>query len=112
MTERSIELALADLFLKQYQRNLVIEIGAVLPYYWPHRIQTIIDPVDIHPLVTFRESFWNFDLDGRPVISISAFEHIGLADYGLVVDEVVPQKAIERLVNTAGDFLVTIPFGN
>jgi hypothetical protein len=111
MTERSIELALADLYLKRYERELMVEIGATTPYYWPHRISTIIDPTDVHPLVSNKQSFLDFNLSGRPVLSISTFEHIGLPDYGLAVDEAMQHKSFSKLLNSAGDFLVTIPGG-
>ena len=111
MTERSIELALANIFLRKYQRESVVEIGAVTPYYWPHRIPTVVDPSDTHPQVLIRDSFLNFDLGGRPVLSISTFEHIGLPEYGLTADEFLQQEAVTKLLDNAGDFLVTIPGG-
>jgi hypothetical protein len=111
MTERSIELALADLFLDRHDRDVVVEIGATTPYYWPHRIATVIDPTDKHALVTVRDSFTGVELAGRPVLSISTFEHIGLPDYGLPADQAVQQAAVDKLLTSAGDFLVTTPGG-
>lgn len=111
MTERSVELALADLYLNKYERESMVEIGATTPYYWPHRIKTIVDPTDRHPLVSNRESFTEFDLEGRHVLSISTFEHIGLPDYGMPLDETLQKNSVDSLIENSGDFLVSIPGG-
>ena len=54
MTERSVELALADEWLTT--KDNVIEIGAVTPYYWPKRISNVVDPTDSHELVNIKAS--------------------------------------------------------
>ena len=56
VTERSVELALADFWLDHIDPSDVIEIGAVTPYYWPGRVSSIVDPCDSHPAVTLRQS--------------------------------------------------------
>jgi hypothetical protein len=109
MTERCLELALADLFLKRYVD--VIEIGAVTPYYWPNRISTIIDPYDKHMLVTDRVDWLNYERTAEAILSISTFEHIGLDDYGLHKDELKCEFALNKLLNSKADFLVTWPGG-
>lgn len=86
MTERAVELALADRWLETVDATRVIEIGAVTPYYWPRRVPHVVDPYDPHPYVTTRASLFDVDLSAGPVLSISTFEHIGIGDYGLPVD--------------------------
>jgi hypothetical protein len=111
MTERSIELALADDFISQYEYGEVAEVGAVTPYYWPNRVKTVIDPYDKHQLVTHKEDWLLHKNDYRSIVSISTFEHIGLADYGLDLNLQNNAKAIEKLINSHSDFLVTWPGG-
>ena len=77
MTERSVELALADRWLDAADPDLVREVGAVTPYYWPRSVRTVIDPYDPNPLVTVRKSLFDADLTGVPVLSILTLEHIG-----------------------------------
>ena len=43
-TERTVELAIADWWLKQHPD--AVEVGAVTPYYWPGRVANVI-PVDL-----------------------------------------------------------------
>jgi hypothetical protein len=111
MTERSIELRLADIFLRNYPRNEVVEVGAVTPYYWPQRVGTIVDPIDEHPAVTHKLDWLKFDVSHKAVLSISTFEHIGSGDYGLNADLKMSELAIEKLFATNADFLVTWPGG-
>lgn len=107
MTERSIELAVADIYLNKYNREEVVEIGAVTPYYWPHRIPTIIDPSDKHRLVTVREEWHRVEICAKAILSISTFEHIGLPDYGLEPDVNRLKTGLEKLLITKADFLIT-----
>ncbi len=111
MTERSIELALADIFLSQYTSAELLEIGAVSPYYWPGRIKTIVDPYDTHPLVTHREDWITHNGSYKAILSISTFEHIGLPDYGLIGDLTKSDIAVRKLVSSTSDFLLTWPAG-
>src|SRR5688572_23445430 len=57
VTERSVELAVADTWLSKLDTKDVWEVGAVTPYYWPGRIRQVLDPGDPHVLVTVRDSF-------------------------------------------------------
>lgn len=111
MTERSAELGIADLFLATVARPDVIEIGAVTPYYWPHRVIDVCDPTDPHELVNIRRSLFDVDLTGRTVLSISTLEHIGLGDYDQVVDASRNVAAWEKLFAEAKRFLVIVPGG-
>ena len=110
MTERAVELALADAWLARTDGD-VIEIGAVTPYYWPGRVKCVADPVDAHAAVTARTSVFDVDLHGRDVLSISTLEHIGLGDYGLPSDSSGPRRAFEKIARESRWYLLTVPFG-
>lgn len=111
MSERSIELSLASLFLDTAQRDSLVEIGAVTPYYWPHRVKDICDPVDPHPLVNIRASYLDIAFKDKVILSISTFEHIGQRDYGLPENPSLNRQAFEKLFTEAKHFLVTVPGG-
>lgn len=110
MSERCVELAIADAWLSEFRPEEVIEIGAVTPYYWPHRVATVVDPFDEHPLITDRRLLSEVTLD-RPTLSISTFEHIGMGDYGSLEKRDAVDQAFEKLFSEAKQFLVTVPVG-
>jgi hypothetical protein len=107
-TERTVELALADDWLRRASEP--IEIGAVTPYYWPNRISKVVDPTDKHPLVTHRASLFDVDITGRDVLSISTVEHVGLDDYNLNEDKSAID-AVHYIIDRANRFLITFPVG-
>lgn len=111
MTERAVELALADRWLETVDDARVIEIGAVTPYYWPRRVPHVVDPFDPHPLVTTRASLFDVDLSGGPVLSISTLEHIGVNDCCLTVDHALVEKAFRKVFRESLSFLITVPVG-
>lgn len=111
MTERAVELAIADPWLEQVESERVIETGAVTPYYWPRRVATVVDPYDPHPLVTHRLSLFDMDLSDRDVLAISTLEHIGVGDYGPVGPDETPVRAFEKIYRESRRFLVTVPYG-
>ena len=110
MTERSVELALADRWLSNVS-GPVIEIGAVTPYYWPGRVGRVVDPADEHPLVTDRVSLFDIDTTGFNVLCLSTLEHIGSGEYAQPVDAKGPTKALAHLTKNCRDYLITTPFG-
>jgi hypothetical protein len=103
-------LAIADVWLSRFSPADVIEVGAVTPYYWPHRVTNVVDPFDQHPLVMQRLSVLEIDLN-RPILSISTFEHIGMGDYGSTESSDAVDRAFEKLFTEAPEFLVTVPVG-
>jgi hypothetical protein len=111
MTERALELALADRWLEPVESDRVIETGAVTPYYWPRRVSTVVDPYDPHPLVTHRQSLFEVDLSDRDVLAISTLEHIGVGDYGPVGAAETPVSAFEKIFRESRRFLITVPYG-
>lgn len=112
MTERSVELSLADSWLAEHEGDpSVIEIGAVTPYYWPRRVLQVIDPYDSNKL-TEKKSLFDVSLFGRKVLSISTFEHIGTGEYKQESELKLGRKAIEKLTTEADHFLITMPVGH
>lgn len=111
MTERAVELALADRWLDQVASESIMEIGAVTPYYWPRRIHAVMDPYDIHPLVSRRDSMFNVDFRGRDVLAISTIEHVGFGDCGPVIDGETSANALLKIIHEARRLLITIPYG-
>lgn len=110
MTERAVELSLADYWLETVDRARLYEIGAVTPYYWPWRVLNVVDPQDAHPLVTVRQSLFDVDLTARPVLSISTLEHIGTGQYGLTEPR-TSTEAVEKIYRESDQFLLTVPYG-
>ena len=109
-SERSVELALANAWLEDFRPDEVIEIGAVTPYYWPHRVTSVVDPFDEHTLVSHRQSLFELTLD-RPVLSISTFEHIGKGDYGSTEPDESSTLAFQKVFTESPAFLITVPVG-
>jgi hypothetical protein len=110
-TERTVELAIANIWLETQRIDSVTEIGAVTPYYWPGRIEDVVDPADAHLRVKRRASIFDVDLSGRNVLSISTFEHIGSGEYGLEPDHKLLPKAVDKLILECESFLVSVPAG-
>jgi len=108
MTERSIELALADRWLATYPNT--VEIGAVTPYYWPGRVGTVVDPGDSHPNVTDTCSLFDYDATRRTVLCVSTVEHVGTGEYGLPTLGQGPPEAIQHIMR-ADHYLITLPSG-
>jgi hypothetical protein len=110
-TERTVELALADAWLTLARLSTVVEVGAVTPYYWPGRVNRVIDPADDSPMVTDRVSMLDFNLNGASVLCISTLEHVGSGEYGLQAEPRLTQRAVEKLFSEPSKFLATIPMG-
>ena len=111
MTERTVELALADIFLRAMRGKRVVEIGAVTPYYWPDRIGTVVDPADDHAAVTDHVGWEAWETSGEVLLSMSTFEHIGSGEYGLAPDPDATRHAIDKLLGCGCEFLMTYPAG-
>jgi len=111
MSERAVELAVADSWLDHDDRALLVEIGAVTPYYWPGRVSRIVDPFDSHRRVTDKCSLFDVDFSGMDVVSISTLEHIGLGDYVKPKVAETAQAAFEKISREASRYFVTVPYG-
>ena len=110
MTERSVELAIADYWLSQIS-GPIVEIGAVTPYYWPGRVPRVIDPADEHPGVTDSCSLFDVDVAKMNVICLSTLEHVGSGEYGLPVEVDGPIRALQYLTEKCAQYLISLPFG-
>lgn len=110
-TERTVELALADEWLRRASPERVIEVGAVTPYYWPRRVARVVDPADPHEQVTDRAEMARVDLAGAHVLTVSTLEHFGHGDYGLPKDPGLFRAAVGQLAREPAAFLATIPVG-
>lgn len=108
-TERTVELAIADRWLRRMQAWDVWEVGAVTPYYWSHRVARVIDPGDPHPEVTDRQTLRAFDFTGQTVLSISTLEHVRNDEFYAGSDPEI--EALQKLVRESACLLVTVPFG-
>jgi hypothetical protein len=110
-TERTVELAVADYWLEKKTGLDIIEIGAVTPYYWPGRINRVVDPADQHPRVTDRLPIDDVVLSNNAVLCLSTLEHIGSGEYGLPADSAAMKNALIKMTNEATSFLISIPVG-
>ncbi len=110
MTERCIELALAQEFISKCTGK-VTEIGAVTPYYLDdEKIHRIIDPTDGHYRVSERKSMFDCDISGENILTISTIEHIGTTDYGMN-ERYTSIDAIETITGQAQSYFITAPLG-
>ena len=75
ITERMVEVPLAQWFLQQYGPD-VVEVGAVTPYYYPDVRHSVVDPGDSWDGCR-KEDAHNLDYSGKNLLSISTVEHIG-----------------------------------
>ena len=111
MTERSVELAIADRWLNENKHGNIIEIGAVTPYYWPNRISRVLDPSDKSEQVTDSICFSRFEFNNEACLSISTFEHFGQRRYGMKANRTLLQNGFMKLFSQCSKFLVTVPTG-
>lgn len=111
MTERALEMALAEIWLSQAEGE-VLEIGAVSPYYFPRAVNHICDPFDSHAKVDLHCSMFALDLHGKNILSISTIEHIATGDYGVdIVENESSVLAFEKIVKEAKSCFITFPVG-
>lgn len=112
-TEREIEIAIALRWLERNRQD-VVEIGAVMPYYQNNVKHEVIDPYD--PRATIRDFMENQDLMLMNVLSISTIEHIGTTDYATnerqnIVDEDAAINALKQILDDGEECLVSFPVG-
>jgi len=119
-TERTVEVPIADLWINRVAQLLhhtspyqvpIWEVGAVTPYYWPGRVQRVIDPYDEHPDVTDRTSLFAINFDHQAVLSISTLEHVEPDKFYDGSGFPPPTQAFLKLASEASLLLITTPFG-
>lgn len=108
ITERTIEIAIADYWLNNVDVDDVMEIGAVTPYYFPNRIKDVVDPSDTK--ATIKDSLFNIDPTGKNILSISTIEHFGTGEYG-IKEDTNPILALNYIMYNSHRYLITFPWG-
>jgi len=110
-TERLVELALAEIFLKKYgfYENL-IEIGCVTPYYFNVN-HKVYDLTDKHPL-NQKINAKSVDTKYKYVLSISTIEHFNIVGYNISNDNFLdPTEWLTITMSNSSGFLITFPMG-
>lgn len=111
MSERCLEMAIAKIWLDQNKEN-VIEIGAVTPYYFQNLTHDVCDPADRHNRVNLKTSMFDLDLKNKNILSISTIEHIGTGEYGIPINKNESAVlALKKILNESNKCLVTFPIG-
>lgn len=111
MYERCLEMAIAKIWLEKNKEN-VLEIGAVSPYYFDNFTHDVCDPADEHSRVNLKTSMFNLDLRNKNVLSISTIEHIGTGEYGISIKEGESAVlALKKILNESKKCLITFPIG-
>ena len=111
--EREIESAVALRWLERNRQD-VVEIGAVMPYYHDDVRHEVIDPYD--PRATIVDFMENQDLLMMNVLCISTIEHIGTTDYATnekqnIIDEDAAINALKQILDDGENCLVSFPVG-
>lgn len=110
VNERSVEIALGDYFYNKFN-NQVVELGAVMPTYRYTVGATIVDPYDPYPGCV-RVDGLEYDYTNQNVFSCSSIEHIANdTSYDKQVDLTKAIKVLEKIVQTAKNYLITWPIG-
>ncbi|MBO4405789.1 MAG: hypothetical protein J5821_03590 [Alphaproteobacteria bacterium] len=111
MTERCLEMAIAKIWLEKNKED-VIEIGAVSPYYFQNLTHDVCDPADKHERVNLKTSMFNLDLKDKNVLSISTIEHIGMGEYGIPINKNESAvSALKKILRESRKCLITFPVG-
>lgn len=115
--ERCVELELAFRWLEQ--KDNVMEVGAVIPYYaeggYFEISHEVIDPYD--EKATIADFMENIDLTGYNILAISTIEHIGTTDYDgsgerqKLVDADAAPNSLQQILNQGDSCFVTVPIG-
>jgi hypothetical protein len=112
MTERAVEVALAQRAFEAVGRGRVLEVGNVLPHYGT-RGHDVVDKYETAPGV-LNADIVDAPLEGKYdlVLSVSTVEHIGLDEPERDPDKA--RRALERMVGLlapGGRLWVTLPIG-
>lgn len=109
INERAVEVAIAKKWMDDHPNN-VIEIGAVMPYYYNVK-HPVVDFQD--PKATINKYLHEVDITGKHVLSVSTIEHIGCGDYGNEhIDPTGAENALQHILDNSLSCLVTLPIGN
>jgi SAM-dependent methyltransferase len=112
LTERAVEVPVAEALVDTYPPDRVLEIGNVLSHYRPQR-HTVVDKYEQAPGVLNRDvldlgDLGRFDL----IVAISTLEHVGWDESPR--DPAKAQRAVEvlrSLLAPGGRLAITVPVG-
>ena len=114
INERAIEIPIIMDYIHNSSAKTILEVGAVLPHYYPALQKEVIDKFEIGPgisnedVVTFTPHK-KYDL----IVSISTLEHVGFDDD--IKDPLGIIKALNNLklncLQKGGKMVITIPIG-
>jgi hypothetical protein len=110
--ERSIEVPIVMDYIKKYPQEKILEVGCVLPHYYPKLNHTVVDKFEKGKDI-INEDVLNFKPKSKfdLVVSISTLEHVGYDDD--VKDPDGTLKAINNLrkncLSKKGRMVVTLP---
>ena len=115
--ERAIEIPVIANYIRRYQQEKsgkVLEVGAVLPHYFPKMQKDTLDKFEKRGGI-INEDVINYNPTEKYglIVSISTLEHVGFDDD--VKDPQGPAKAIKNLRNNClqkgGEMIITLPIG-
>lgn len=112
LTERTVELPIAQSVLAGHEAGRVLEVGNVISHYGP-REHLVVDKYEHAPGVLNRDvvqlsDLGQFDL----VLSISTIEHVGWDEEPREPDKALEAlRLLEALVAPGGRLLITVPVG-
>lgn len=108
--ERCVEVPIVWQIVKQYQRKKILEVGNVLPHYFPVKYDVIDKyekwPGVINQDITDFKPTKRYDL----IVSISTLEHIGWDEDPRRPEKVLKAMSnLKRLLAPGGQMIITIP---
>jgi hypothetical protein len=109
--ERSLEVAIGHWFLDRFNlmESMVLEVGAVMPYYLKDTKHEVIDLADEHPK-SRKINALDYDYAGRNVLSISTIEHMMKKEYNNGSDN-DGITFLTKVLTSAPNYLITMPTG-
>lgn len=113
LTERAVEVPVAQALVAQYAPDRVLEIGNVLSHYRPAQIHTVVDKYEQAPGVLNRDvldlaGLGSYDL----IVAISTLEHVGWDESPREPEKA--QRAVDvlrSLLAPGGRLAITVPVG-
>ena len=111
--ERAVEIPIAMGYLKSFKAGRILEVGAVLPQYFPVKWD-VLDKFEKGKDI-INEDVVNFKPKNKYdlIISISTLEHVGFDDDIKEPEKIVKalKNLIDNCLNKQGKMVVTLPLG-
>lgn len=121
--ERTIEIPIAKLWLKQFAPKDVVEVGATMSWCMNMQelgrahdpvsvLHTVVDPWDAYT-ESVRQDAENYSYEGKYVLSVSTLEHVGLLEYqNWKLDLEKAYRVLTKIMSEAKGYLVDWPIGH